>query len=367
MTRSTLPEIKVETCSECHPSTPASRSWLTRVVGWSGSTRSIGAQRPRLGRNEAEAPAAPAFTVATQSRMKTRVTRHCAPACTSRAHIGGQAVMEGVMMRGRHCWGLAVGSHQAPSCAGPSLLDDPGTRYPCSSGRWCGAWCALANRSAWGSRRSASRRISVWSGTFWCRRMRLARGEGPEAGPGVDAPDAASASRSWRSPWESRRCSRSASSWWSLWRVVKYFEGTFSNPFVFNLVEGLIRIAIFLAYIVGISLIPDLRRVFQYHGAEHKVIHAYESGEELDPEHARPLLHAAPPLRHGLPARRHGRGHHPLRVRGEAEPPLAGGLAHRGHPHSGRSGVRDHQVRRQASAWVHRPRRALARGSACSG
>ena len=59
--------------------------------------------------------------------------------------------------------------------------------------------------------------------------------------------------------------------------VVKQFESTFSNPFLFNLVEGLIRIAIFLLYIVGISLIPDLRRVFQYHGAEHKVIHAYEA------------------------------------------------------------------------------------------
>ena len=68
--------------------------------------------------------------------------------------------------------------------------------------------------------------------------------------------------------------------------VVKYFEDVFSNPFVFNLVEGLIRIAIFLGYIGVISLIPDLRRVFEYHGAEHKVIHAYEAGEELDTAHA---------------------------------------------------------------------------------
>jgi uncharacterized protein YqhQ len=68
--------------------------------------------------------------------------------------------------------------------------------------------------------------------------------------------------------------------------VVKHFETTFHNPFIFNLVEGLIRIAIFLIYIGVISFIPDLRRVFQYHGAEHKVIHAYEHGESLDPEHA---------------------------------------------------------------------------------
>ena len=68
--------------------------------------------------------------------------------------------------------------------------------------------------------------------------------------------------------------------------VVKQFEDTFANPFVFNLVEGLIRIAIFLLYIVAISLIPDLRRVFQYHGAEHKVIHAYEACGEPDAERA---------------------------------------------------------------------------------
>jgi len=68
--------------------------------------------------------------------------------------------------------------------------------------------------------------------------------------------------------------------------VVKQFESTFANPFLFNLVEGLIRIAIFILYIVGISLIPDLRRVFQYHGAEHKVIHAYEACGKPDAEHA---------------------------------------------------------------------------------
>ncbi len=68
--------------------------------------------------------------------------------------------------------------------------------------------------------------------------------------------------------------------------VVKQFESTFENPFLFNLVEGLIRIAIFILYIVGISLIPDLRKVFQYHGAEHKVIHAYESCGRPDAEHA---------------------------------------------------------------------------------
>ena len=52
----------------------------------------------------------------------------------------------------------------------------------------------------------------------------------------------------------------------------------------FVLVEGLIRVTIFVAYLGVISLLPDLRRVFQYHAAEHKAINAYEAGEELEPE-----------------------------------------------------------------------------------
>ncbi len=52
----------------------------------------------------------------------------------------------------------------------------------------------------------------------------------------------------------------------------------------FVIVEGLIRVTIFVVYLSLISLLPDLRRVFQYHGAEHKAINALEAGDELTPE-----------------------------------------------------------------------------------
>jgi len=54
-----------------------------------------------------------------------------------------------------------------------------------------------------------------------------------------------------------------------------------SSNIVFNLVDGVIRVAVFLAYIWGISRMNDIQRVFQYHGAEHKSIFAFEAGEEL--------------------------------------------------------------------------------------
>ena len=52
----------------------------------------------------------------------------------------------------------------------------------------------------------------------------------------------------------------------------------------FVVIEGLIRVSIFILYLVLISFLPDLKRVFQYHAAEHKAINAYEAGEDLTPE-----------------------------------------------------------------------------------
>jgi uncharacterized protein YqhQ len=62
------------------------------------------------------------------------------------------------------------------------------------------------------------------------------------------------------------------------------------NPVLFNLVEGVIRIAIFIAYLLGITMLSkDIKRFFAYHGAEHKAIKVYERGEDLVPENARKL------------------------------------------------------------------------------
>lgn len=56
---------------------------------------------------------------------------------------------------------------------------------------------------------------------------------------------------------------------------------------LFWLVEGVLRTSIFLGYLLLLSRVPDLRRVFEYHGAEHKVISCYEAQDELTPERAR--------------------------------------------------------------------------------
>ncbi len=72
---------------------------------------------------------------------------------------------------------------------------------------------------------------------------------------------------------------------WSM----RFLHSLTEEPLLLNLAEGCLRLLIFLAYIVGISSMGDIRRVFQYHGAEHKSIYAYEAGLPLTPASARPF------------------------------------------------------------------------------
>jgi len=69
-------------------------------------------------------------------------------------------------------------------------------------------------------------------------------------------------------------------------RLIESFIGDLSKeePFLFNLIEGGIRLGMFVGYLLLIGQLKDIRRVFQYHGAEHKTIYAYENGDPLDPK-----------------------------------------------------------------------------------
>ena len=75
--------------------------------------------------------------------------------------------------------------------------------------------------------------------------------------------------------------------------TAKFFHSITDDPVFLNLCEGVLRLIIFLAYIFGISQMKDIKRVFQYHGAEHKTIWCYESGLPLTVENVQkfPRLH----------------------------------------------------------------------------
>jgi len=61
--------------------------------------------------------------------------------------------------------------------------------------------------------------------------------------------------------------------------IGRSFSSYFPNTIVYNLMEGLVRILLFLGYILIISQLKDIKRIFQYHGAEHKTIQAYENDQ----------------------------------------------------------------------------------------
>lgn len=75
--------------------------------------------------------------------------------------------------------------------------------------------------------------------------------------------------------------------------ITNFFKTRIKTPFLLNLLEGGVRIIIFLIYVVGVSKMEDVGRVFEYHGAEHKSIHCYENGDELTVENVKkyPILH----------------------------------------------------------------------------
>jgi len=71
--------------------------------------------------------------------------------------------------------------------------------------------------------------------------------------------------------------------------AAKFIHEAVTDPRLLNLFEGVLRLVIFFAYVVAISSMSDIRRVFQYHGAEHKTIFAYEAGLPLSVETVRPF------------------------------------------------------------------------------
>jgi uncharacterized protein YqhQ len=215
------------------------------------------------------------------------------PEACGRSHtFGGQAVIEGVMMRGRNSWAVAVRRPSGGIARMAYPLDPPGSRHRLLRLPLVRGVVSLYESLSLGIKALG---ISANIGLEEATEPEAATGEAIVAA--MDTPKKSSKTPP-TDPSAFGFKEMAVTVFVSMAMavglfvvvplvVVKAFESTFSNPFVFNLVEGLIRIAVFILYIVGISFIPDLRRVFQYHGAEHKVIHAYEACGRADAEQAR--------------------------------------------------------------------------------
>ena len=190
---------------------------------------------------------------------------------TRDAPVGGQAVLEGVMMRGVNSWALAV--RKPPESEDLDLGEIEVQAFPLES---------------WARRRRVYR-LPVIRGV-------VALGESLAIGM-----RALGLSANAQLPEEDQEISSGA--WIGTVVVASVFAiGLFfvapigltslikhqlGSSVAFWAVEGVIRTSIFLGYLVLLSRLRDLRRVFEYHGAEHKVISCYEASDELTPERAR--------------------------------------------------------------------------------
>jgi uncharacterized protein YqhQ len=175
--------------------------------------------------------------------------------------MGGQAVMEGVMMRGLNSWAVAVRNPEGEIEL--EVHDAP---------RWSERWVHLP--LVRGVVTLAESLNLGFKALAWSADRQL--------------------------PEEERLSSRAMG--WTMGIAMVFFLAVFLvlpalgtsalgdaldvEGFDYHLLEGAIRMAIFLGYLGLIGLIPDIKRVFQYHGAEHKAIAAYENDVEVTPESA---------------------------------------------------------------------------------
>jgi uncharacterized protein YqhQ len=181
--------------------------------------------------------------------------------CARRAQVGGQAVIEGVMMRGTDHWSLAVrkpdetiGLHDWPLVSW--MVRFPILKLPILRGV-----TALVESLVIGVRAiSISANESLGEDEANLSKK--------EIGITLVVALALAVGLFFLAPL-------------GLTGLFRHWLGT---GIAFWLVEGLVRVTIFVLYLLIVTRIPDLRRVFEYHGAEHMAIHALEHGEELTPE-----------------------------------------------------------------------------------
>jgi uncharacterized protein YqhQ len=202
---------------------------------------------------------------------------------TKDAPIGGQAVLEGVMMRGVSTWAVAV---RRPT---QEQLDAGG---PDSKEGAKGEIDVISEPLVAWSQRSKLLRLPVVRGV-------VALGESLKIGFKALA---ISANAQVPPDDEGKEQEIGGGAWagtvvFALLFAVglffllpagltNIFQDSIPNSVVFVVIEKLVRIAIFLGYLALISRLPDLQRVFEYHGAEHKTISCYEAGKPLTPENA---------------------------------------------------------------------------------
>src|SRR5438309_812869 len=182
--------------------------------------------------------------------------------------VGGQAVLEGVMMRSPHAWAIAVRKPSGEIASHSEPLARPSEKH-----KWMG-WPIVRGVVTLGYAMSLGFRALRFSAN-----VALDQIQPDEQGKKLEI-----------SGWLAAvNIIFSVGFFIFMYKFIPLLAATelkkvnplFGEQIIFNLVDGLIRIALFLLFIWGVSLWHDIHRVYEYHGAEHKTVFAFENGDPL--------------------------------------------------------------------------------------
>ncbi len=229
--------------------------------------------------------------------------------------VGGQAVLEGVMMRSPHAWAIACRKPSGEVVTMSEPLDRPSEKH-----KWM-AWPIVRGVMTLGYAMSLGYRALRFSANVAIEEAmqeddsaksnveasnahveKAASGACPESSRRVPLKRSEAEPITTDSQSKSREKAATISGWLAAGNVIislaffifmykylplvaatelKKFDPAFGGRIAFNLVDGAIRLILFLLFIWGVSLFADIRRVYQYHGAEHKTVFAFENGDPL--------------------------------------------------------------------------------------
>lgn len=258
-----------------------------------------------------------------KAREKSDLARAFSEDGPRKTHIGGQALIEGVMMRGKNCWAIGVREPDGGLFSQEYPLSKKGNRPTWFSWPLVRGCVALVDSLTLGFKA-----LEIAANKAFDDEEEIAESPAPndtvsselstsDFGSSSSSESTSTSGSALSSNPESASVSDSTDE-----GVLSKAEMTFAmvlgvvlavalfillpaglskvivgeyeqNPFVWNIVDGVVRVAIFIFYVWLIGRMPDIKRMFSYHGAEHKTIHCYEHGLELTSENARqfPRLH----------------------------------------------------------------------------
>jgi uncharacterized protein YqhQ len=185
--------------------------------------------------------------------------------------VGGQAVLEGVMMRSPHAWAIACRKPSGEIVTNREPLERLSEKH-----KWMG-WPIVRGVITLGHAMSLGFRALRFSANVALDELQS----------GNDAPQKKLEISGWLA---AVNIIFSLGFFIFMYKFLPLVAATelkkvspvFGEQIVFNLVDGVVRIALFLLFIWGVSLIRDIHRVFEYHGAEHKTVFAFENGDPLE-------------------------------------------------------------------------------------